>query len=405
MQDIRQILGIRMESPYWEQACRQALQEPEQPAWLTEDYLRQLHEQWGILPDNLDVLIQARALLVQEKPLCLFVKTLLHILELHKPFGECFSKFEMPAAPENAANALAYDCLGAFPLLAHMPVLWKELEKRGLDRETLTRFFSIVDSGINECTEAAGRPHYSSYYFSAHWGMVFYKSIQLGRLRFERAERTEFPVRIFMNADGQTAVLMDGVTIHASGHVLGAAGCKDAEGAYPAQYRETEDAYEGYPTDPQTGLVQNTRIRLPKCEWKPVYKPGDGIMKVHIPFKGRFDKEILDRSYEKAREVLPRWFPEYSCTGFTTNTWLLAPELDAVLKEDSNIRAFGNGYHRFPLASSGKDIFEYVFKLSVQDVTQVDVENLPEDTSLQRGVKQLSREGVIFHEFGGFMPW
>ena len=76
-----------------------------------------------------------------------------------------------------------------------------------------------------------------------------------------------------------------------------------------------------------------------------------------------------------------------------------------MLKEDSNIRAFGNGYHRFPLASSGKDIFEYVFKLSVQDVTQVDAENLPEDTSLQRGVKQLSREGVIFHEFGGFMPW
>ena len=199
--------------------------------------------------------------------------------------------------------------------------------------------------------------------------------------------------------------MMDGVTIHASGHILGTGGCTDREGAFEADLTETEDAYEGYPTDPQTGLVQSVRVRLPKHVWEPVYKPGDGIMKVHIPFKGSFDRESIARSYEKARELFPRCFPEYTCTGFTTATWLLAPELDAVLKEGSNIRAFGREYHRFPLASSGKDIFEYVFKVSVSDVSQVDIDSLPETTSLQRNVKELARQGTVFHEFGGFMLW
>ena len=128
-------------------------------------------------------------------------------------------------------------------------------------------------------------------------------------------------------------------------------------------------------------------------------------MKVHIPFKGSLAPEICARSYEKARELFPKCFPEYCSTGFTTCTWMLAPELDPLLREGSNILAFQRMYHRFPLSSSGRDIFEYVFQRSVKDPSQVDIESLPENSSLQRDVKELLREGVVFHEFGGFIPW
>ena len=128
-------------------------------------------------------------------------------------------------------------------------------------------------------------------------------------------------------------------------------------------------------------------------------------MKVHIPFKGSLAREVCVRSYDKARELFPKCFPEYSSTGFTVNTWMLAPELDQILKENSNIRAFQQMYHRFPLRSSGRDIFEYVFQTPVTDVSQVDIESLPENSSLQRDVKDMLRKGVVFHEFGGFIPW
>ena len=164
-QDIRQLLGIKVQSPYWEAAYRQALEEAEQPHWLTEAYLRQLHEQLNMLPDNLEILVQALRLLVQQKPLCLFVKTLLHILELHKPFEECFTEFELPIAPEGSENTLAYDCVGIFPLLAHVPVIQREMEARGIDPQTVSQFFSMLDNGVSECTAAAGRPFYSRYYF------------------------------------------------------------------------------------------------------------------------------------------------------------------------------------------------------------------------------------------------
>lgn len=403
--DIRQILGVNIQSPYWEQAYRLALQEPEQPDWLTEKYLRQMHNDWGILPENLEVLVSALRLLVQEKPLCLFIKTLLHILELHKPFGECFSEFEMPAAPDGTENTLAYDCIGIFPLLAHVPVVREEMAALGIDPETLRQFFAVLDSGVSECTESAGRPYYSKYYFSAHWSFVFYQSLTIGRLRFERAEQTVFPVRIFINAAKETEILMDGVTVHRSGHILGAGGCTDTEGSFDANFAETEDAYEGYPTDRETGLVKPTRIRLLKSRWRMVYRSGDGIMKVHVPFRGRLDRELCAQSYQKARELFKCCFPEYTSAGFTINTWLLAPELNSVLREDSNILAFGRDYHKFPMASSGKDIFEYVFKQSVPELIRLDVESLPETTSLQRNVKDMCRKGVIFHEFGGFIPW
>lgn len=404
-QDIRKMLGINIVSPYWEQAYRQALADPCQPEWLTEEYIRGLHRNLHCLSENLELVVQGLNQVNRNETLCLFVKTLLHILELHKPFGECFSEFAMPVAPANGENTLAYDILGIFPLLAHVPVVQKELEQRGIDAGVISRYFSEFDNGISECTEEAGRPFYSRYYFSAHWGFVFYQSLVIERLRFEMAKQTRYPVRIFRSHAGETAILMDGVTIHASGHILGAAGCTDPSGAYEADYRETPEFFEGYPTDARTGLVQPKRIRLLKAQWSPVYAFGDGIMKVHIPFKGQFNEDICNRSYEKARQLFSRCFPEYTSAGFISSTWLLAPELEPILKPDSGIRGFRNPYHKFPLASKGIDIFEYVFKINVQDPAQVNLDSLPENTSLQRNVKALCKQGVIFHNFGGFIPW
>ena len=403
--DIRDALHVKIHSPFWDQAYRQALLDPLQPEWMTERYLRELHAQLHCLPVNLELVVQGLEQVNRDKNLCLFVKTLLHILELHKPFRECFPEFTMPAAPADGENALAYHILGIFPLLAHVPVVKRELEQRGIDQTVISRYFTELDNGICECTEAAGHPFYSQYYFSAHWGFVFYQSLTIERLRFEMAKQTQFPIRIFRSKVGGTAILMDGVTIHASGHILGAYGCTDPEGSYEADYREEAEYYEGYPTDGETGLVQPERIRLSKKEWFPVYAPGDGIMKVHIPFQGSLNEEICSRSYEKARQLFANCFSEYKSAGFTTNTWLLAPELEPILKPDSGIRAFRKPYHKFPMAGKGIDIFEYVFKLEVQDPAQVAIAALPENTSLQRSVKQLCAQGVVFHNFGGYIPW
>ena len=102
--------------------------------------------------------------------------------------------------------------------------------------------------------------------------------------------------------------------------------------------------------------------RFDKKEWKVIYRPTDDVIIVHIPPKASFDRQCTIKSYKKAREMFKKCYPEYDFKGFVTDTWLFAPNLDKVLKEESNIRAFRKDYIIFPAKCEGLDIFHYVFR-------------------------------------------
>ena len=103
--------------------------------------------------------------------------------------------------------------------------------------------------------------------------------------------------------------------------------------------------------------------------------------------------------------MFKKCYPEYDFKGILTTTWMLAPEFNGILKEGSNISYFRSLFKKFPVKSSGVDIFEYLFNLKITSQKELKVDELPENTSIQKGVKEKVKNGVFFHEFSGFIEF
>jgi len=210
---------------------------------------------------------------------------------------------------------------------------------------------------------------------------------------------------VFQNREGRLAVLMYNTKLHRSGYVLGSGGCTDEEGSYDADFVETETTYEGYAVSDETHVAENTRTVLSKSEWTPVLVPGDTELKVHISPGPGFTKEACDAAFARARELLPRCYPEYDFKGFVTNCWMLSPVLREILKPESNIISFQNRFKVFPEANNALDVYQYVYKLHPKSVEEVDFETLPEENTMQRGVKLKGLEGKLVQQCSGFIPF
>ena len=257
---------------------------------------------------------------------------------------------------------------------------------------------------FDEAIRKSAKTEYSLNCFKPYSVAIYVNSLIIGRLRFEICENSSYPVRILKSADGRLMPLMDGAMIHPSGHLLGTYGFEDGSDAYSANLYEGADFYEGYSVNPTTRLVEPRRIRLSKTEWKEVYKSGDSVLKVHIPYGGRLDKDTCRESYERADKIFKESYPEYSFTSFMLECWMLSPELRDILPPESNIISFRKPYTVYPVKNSAEDALLYVYGLENTKISDIDIEALPESNSLQRGVKSKLLSGRPIYEFGGYMP-
>lgn len=403
--DLRKVLNIDISSPYWEEAYEHAIQESGQPEWLTEAYIRELHAEYEIFPENLEMLVLAAQKVSQIEELCIFAKVLRYIIGLRTGAKDAFPSFELPIAPNHVEDTMAYDCVAIFPILAHIRPSWKELEARGIEADVLRLRFSMVDRWLSGTTQKVGRPFWGKNDFLVYGAFVYVTELTLERLRFQWVEHSPYPVKAFANCDGELRLMMDGVTLHASGHVLGTYGFTEETGSFYAEVCENEEEYVGYLVDSKTHLTQNYRTKLSKKEWRLVFAPGDAIIKVHIAPGAGFDAEACEKSFAKARALFARSFPEYDFKGFLTHTWLLGPALEPALREGSNIKNFRKYFHVFPAQSDAKDVFLYVYKMSVKSPDDVVIDDLPEDNSLRKGVKEQLQNGNFVYEFNGFIAW
>ena len=404
MTDIRELLGIKIESPYWDEAFEMALSDTEIPRWLTQDFLDMLHEEYKVLPKTYEVISSALPSVLAVNELSLFAKTLYHILNNREPFSRSFTEFEMPKAPSKE-NAVGYACVAVFPVLGHVYKTWRELEKRGLPKDVISSSLFWVDFLFDEAMKKSGKAEYSLDAFRPYSVGIYVNSLIIGRLRFEMCEKLSYPVRIFKNGAGDILPLMDGVRIHKSGHLLGTYGCNDEDGAYDADFAESDGYFEGYTVNESTRLVEKKRVRLNKSEWSQVYSSGMSVLKVHIPYGGKLDKEICRKSYERAREIFKKLYPEYSFSAFMLECWMLSPELCDILPKESNIISFSEPYTIYPVRNSAEDALLYVYNLENKTPADIDIPSLPENNSLQRGVKRKLESQRPIYEFGGYISF
>ena len=129
-------------------------------------------------------------------------------------------------------------------------------------------------------------------------------------------------------------------------------------------------------------------------------RAGDWALGLHIP-EGRLTPELCDDAIAWASEFFPRHFPEEHYALAVCTSWILDPQIEDYLGEDTNIVQFLRRFTLIP--HDGTDgsatAVEFLFKRPVAEKDQ-----LPRDSSLQRGVLEHIEAGKQWFFRTGWFP-
>lgn len=126
------------------------------------------------------------------------------------------------------------------------------------------------------------------------------------------------------------------------------------------------------------------------------------FISIHIPRDKSLDRKEVTDSLEAAREYICKYCPEWQEKDlvFYTSTWLLSPELEEILPQESNILHFQRLFERVELVESRHDFLQFAFDIPF---TQEENALLPERTSLQRNLKQKLLDNQKLHIGIGYL--
>ena len=123
-------------------------------------------------------------------------------------------------------------------------------------------------------------------------------------------------------------------------------------------------------------------------------------MEIHIPRGSKLTPSECEASLNRAREFFATYFPDFSYTCFTCNSWLLDDTLAAILPGSSNILRFQRRFT--PVSKVPSDViagFVFRWKAGRQQALA-----LPADTSLKKAIHERFRSGGAFYVALGYIP-
>lgn len=162
-------------------------------------------------------------------------------------------------------------------------------------------------------------------------------------------------------------------------------------GCFPRFVEEYKVSYGTYGFDRafwtprQTGLYL---FRIGELEYELDESISYGVISIHIPSDAKLTPEKCRASYEQSRAFIKRYYPKWQDCEYICDSWLLAPGLKDILPETSHIIAFQNGFNIRVINENSKEFMQWVYKRM-----DIPYQELPEDTSLQRNMKQYLLKG------------
>ncbi len=124
------------------------------------------------------------------------------------------------------------------------------------------------------------------------------------------------------------------------------------------------------------------------------------VLATHIPQGEPLDFDACLDSFKQAAELFSRLFPEDPPKYFVCSSWLLSPDLPKVVDEGSNICRFMRLWTQTPCeGDGGAQAKERVFGFGFDG----NIENAPENTSLQRKLKALILSGDNVRSSRGYI--
>ena len=367
--------------------------EKEGPFFLDESYIKETEDDIHCLLSRLDYAIEAGKQVQKNSDLSAFAYLLYASMCDREMYDTYRAEIVLPETDDPALQ-FAFDAVSIFPLLPHLRKGCEKLRKRGLPEEIIYATMRNLEESILVFENRFERSGLNLTYFNWLLHYVDADILTIGRLQFEMKKSFAAFAKVY-ECNGEYTILMHDVMLHRSGYLLGAYGMEYSDGAYYASVTETDTYIEGY-ASLKTGFASHEKVRLSKSEWKLVLEKGDPVICVHIPGRTPLLQKACEESFHKAKEILATYYPDFCYKKFVCFSWLMDPQLLQYLKPTSNMALFQSCFSALPTKSQGKAVFTFLFQKPFHAL-----EDLPEDTSLRRGVKQLYLNGGCIYELCG----
>ncbi len=285
-----------------------------------------------------------------------------------------------------------YPLLVLMPLIPSVAPLYRSY---GFPEEEVKAVVESFAKIIAATEKRTGRPGYTKSYFG--WQKKYVKGIlfRFGSFNYE-LRKFSGAVVLKNRATGEFVPFPTLGRFHRDGMVLGSAGFQEEEGSFEASFDETETAFVGYPA--KNSLVSSKMESFDKDQWELVLADGDPVISVHIPGGVDLSPETVEKCYRDGLCFICEHFPDFQPKAYYCDSWLLDPHLETILGEKSKITQFMKSYVKWPFSSSGKEVFSFVFVGFRGELSE-----LPENTSLERGLKKRYLDGKFIHAYQGVL--
>ena len=361
-----------------------------------------LGDRYNCLKDYRDYYKQAAEEIAKDEDLSRLLLLLCTVAKDRSHAVTEFEQFTPPVAPDGKRE-IKYDMLTGLVMCSTYDYTYGMLTAHNVPEKHINYIMNIYASMISTFKArnggAPGAMSWTWYQRTAVEAILY----RTGRLEIEIKLKANSRVTAFENIETKEIVtLATAGKFHRDGMILGSKFYEDEEGSFEASVEETDEAWIGFAYDERGFADTKAKRVLSKNEWKKILEPGDPVVGLHIPPGGGMTPEKVDAAFAEAKEFLATCYPDFNYKAFKCESWLMDPQLAKILGEDSNITKFVNRFIPACGRSAGRGVFSFVF-LQPKPAETV-IENLPEDTSLQRKLKEHYLNGGCIYEMHGFIP-
>lgn len=288
------------------------------------------------------------------------------------------------------------DLLPLHIILPQVPDAIAQYQRRGFSESEIRSLMAGFRGGISIVESQVGRPQVNTIYYS--W-LHHYSKVELFNTEgFQFELRVLPPSAMWLRnkEDGTVLCVMCKGTFDCTGfQVKGSKNYENPKDPFTVTFSEDEEKFVGHG-------VYNNRVspqarQYPKSQWECIIRPGDRCMSLHIPRKADITMEALDRACASARKIMAERFADMQGSEIYCSSWLLDPRYREILGPDAKMTKFMERFVKHPVWNQGTSPFGYVFPVTD------DLQSLPEDTTLQRKLKQMYITGDCIYNYAGLL--
>ena len=138
-------------------------------------------------------------------------------------------------------------------------------------------------------------------------------------------------------------------------------------------------------------------FRIGQFQFEVCNYDGNDLISVHIPRGTVLDVRENLINFREALDFLKKYYSEYDFKAFWCSSWLINPHLEKIMGRATNITRFGDMFIRYK-ETQEEGVYSNVYGMSKPD----NLDELPEETSLQRNIKNHLKGGNSFKDYRGY---